>query len=102
MWAGLVRSAIQLCRERRFPRHGNPGVRQRHRGIRPHAGTDTAAEDRDSHHAVEAWGVSVEPIAECGMRNISVWVVPRTTFPLHSAFRTPHSAFRIQVSPNTI
>src|SRR2546430_13016540 len=66
MWAGLVRSAIQLCRERRFPRHGNPGVRHRHRRIRPHAGTDTAAEDRDSHHAVEAWGVSVAPSVNPG------------------------------------
>src|SRR3989441_11762631 len=32
--------------------------------------------------------------AEFGMRNINVGVVPRTTFPCNSAFRTPHSAFR--------
>src|SRR6266511_4938177 len=30
---------------------------------------------------------------ECGMRNVKVSVVIRTTSPSNSAFRTPHSAF---------
>src|SRR5438094_456196 len=64
--AGQLRAAIQLRREQRPPGHGNVAVWCCHRGIRPDAGTDTAAEDRDSHHAVEAWGVSVTPSVNPG------------------------------------
>src|SRR2546425_7023632 len=38
------------------------------------------------------------PNAECGMRNVRVSVTPRMTLHRSSAFRLPHSAFRIQVT----